>query len=199
MDAEMDSIRSKEDIVSLHNGREWATFDGGVEKMIGVIDGVLHKVFRTANPPLQVRWNAIMYTVANWDQRYLRTHEQRLKTSNPCISFYSSSRIDKLVNILITFVIFILLVIPVVVLYHLTSTSAITNLAGADGTVSASAVDDYNHDLFNAVGVLIVFTLLFSAAMSLLTKAARHELFAASAAYCAILVVFIGNFTGPGN
>jgi hypothetical protein len=55
MDAEMDSIRSKEDIVSLHNGREWATFDGGVEKMIGVIDGVLHKVFRTANPPLQVR------------------------------------------------------------------------------------------------------------------------------------------------
>jgi hypothetical protein len=85
------------------------------------------------------------------------------------------------------------------VLYHLTSTSAITNLAGADGTVSASAVDDYNPDLFNAVGVLIVFTLLFSAAMSLLTKAARHELFAASAAYCAILVVFIGNFTGPGN
>jgi hypothetical protein len=65
--------------------------------------------------------------------------------------------------------------------------------------VSASAVDNYNHDLFNAVGVLIVFTLLFSAAMSLLTKAARHELFAASAAYCAILVVFIGNFTGPGN
>jgi hypothetical protein len=65
--------------------------------------------------------------------------------------------------------------------------------------VPASAVDDYNRDTFNAVGVLIVFTLLFSAAMSLLTKAARHELFAASAAYCAILVVFIGNFTGPGN
>jgi hypothetical protein len=55
MDAEMDSIRSKEDIVSLHNGREWATFDGGVETMIGAIDGVLQKVFRTANPPLQVR------------------------------------------------------------------------------------------------------------------------------------------------
>jgi hypothetical protein len=55
MDAEMESIRSKEDIVSLHNGREWATFDGGVETMIGQIDRVLKKVFRTKNPPLQVR------------------------------------------------------------------------------------------------------------------------------------------------
>jgi hypothetical protein len=54
MDAEMDSIRSKEDIVSLHNGREWATFDGGVETMIGQVDRVLQKVFRTTNPPLQV-------------------------------------------------------------------------------------------------------------------------------------------------
>ena len=49
---------------------------------------------------------------------------------------------------------------------------------------------------FDAMGVLVVFTLLFSAAMSLLTKAQRHELFAASAAYCAVLVVFISNFNG---
>jgi hypothetical protein len=54
MDAEMDSIRSKEDIVSLHNGREWATFDGGVETMIGQVDRFLQKVFRTKVPPLQV-------------------------------------------------------------------------------------------------------------------------------------------------
>lgn len=95
--------------------------------------------------------------------------------------------------------IFILLVIPVVTLYRLTSTSNLPGGNGSDATVPASAVEDYNRDTFNAVGVLIVFTLLFSAAMSLLTRAARHELFAASAAYCAILVVFIGNFTGPGN
>jgi hypothetical protein len=135
-------------------------------------------------------------------QKYFRTPELQEKTSNEYISFYSSTRIDKLVNILITFVIFILLVIPVVTLYHLTSTSAISNISDAGNstaTVPASAVDDYNRDTFNAVGVLIVFTLLFSAAMSVLTKAARHELFASSAAYCAILVVFIGNFTGPGN
>jgi hypothetical protein len=29
--------------------------------------------------------------------------------------------------------------------------------------------------------------------MSLLTKAKRHELFAAAAAYCAVLVVFVGS------
>lgn len=59
-----------------------------------------------------------------------------------------------------------------------------------------------NHNsTINAVGLLVVFTLLFSAAMSLLTKAKRHELFAASAAYCAVLVVFISNFSndGPGG
>jgi|TARA_R110002003_G_scaffold68_15_gene6213 hypothetical protein len=135
-------------------------------------------------------------------QKYFRTPELQAKTNSEFISLYSMERINKLVNVLITFVIFVLLVIPVVTLYHLTSTSAISNLADlvdANATVPASAVDDYNRDTFNAVGVLIVFTLLFSAAMSLLTKAARHELFAASAAYCAILVVFIGNFTGPGN
>lgn len=170
MDAEMDSIRSKEDTVSLRNGREWASFDGGVESIIGQADHLLKKVFGCNDPPLQ---------------RYFRTPELRAKTENTYISFYSSSRIDKLINIMITFVIFILLVIPVVTMYHLTSTS--------DSTSTNT------QDTFNAVGVLIVFTLLFSAAMSLLTKAARHELFAASAAYCAILVVFIGNFTGPGN
>jgi hypothetical protein len=177
MDAEMDAIRSKEDIVSLSNGREWATFDGGVETMIGQVDRILQAVFGTENPPLQ---------------RFFRTPELQAKTTSKYVSFYSSSRIDKLVNILITFVIFILLVIPIVTLYHLTSTSAITSLLdGGNGnaTVPAEAVRDYNRETFNAVGVLIVFTLLFSAAMSLLTRAARHELFAASAAYCAILVV----------
>jgi magnesium-transporting ATPase (P-type) len=132
-------------------------------------------------------------------QKYFRTPEAQEKTSDPNISFYSSSRIDKLVNILITFVIFCLLVIPVITMFQLTNTSSHVNVDASGNTTTMSNADIYNRDTVNAVGVLIVFTLLFSAAMSLLTKAARHELFAASAAYCAILVVFIGNFTGPGN
>lgn len=174
MDAEMDSIRSKEDIVSISTGRERAAFDGGVETLIGQVDGSMKRIFNLKQPPLL---------------NYFRTPELAAKTVNTDVSLYSASRIDKMVNIFITFVIFILLVIPIVTMYHLTSTIAIDS--------NTPAVTSRN--TFNAVGVLIVFTLLFSAAMSVLTKAARHEMFAASAAYCAILVVFIGNFTGPNN
>jgi hypothetical protein len=171
-------------MVTIHNGREWATFDGGVETVIGQTDKFLQKVFRTKTPPLQ---------------KYFRTPEAQEKTTDPDISYYSSSRIDKLVNILITFIIFCLLVIPVITMYQLTNTAAHIEVDPSGNTTTTSTIDTNKRDTFNAVGVLMVFTLLFSAAMSLLTKAARHELFAASAAYCAILVVFIGNFTGPGN
>jgi len=184
LDAEMDAIRSKEDIVSLHNGREWASFDGSVETLISQIDRFLQKVFCTKKRPLQ---------------KYFRTPEAMEKTSDPYVCLYSSSRIDKVVNMLITFVIFCLLVVPVITMYQLTNTAAHVVTDASGNTTTTSQVDIDIRDTFNAVGVLIVFTLLFSAAMSLLTKAARHELFAASAAYCAILVVFIGNFTGPGN
>ena len=73
-----------------------------------------------------------------------------------------------------------LLVLPVVAMYKLTCIGDRTSI-------------------FDAIGILVVFTLLFSAAMSLLTKAKRHELFAASAAYCAVLVVFISNFGGQNG
>jgi hypothetical protein len=79
------------------------------------------------------------------------------------------------VSLIITFVIFALLVLPVAAMYKL------TNIGNRNPTI-------------DAVGLLVVFTLLFSAAMSVLTKAKRHEIFAASAAYCAVLVVFISNF-----
>jgi hypothetical protein len=38
MDEDMDSIRCKEDILSLRNGREWAGFDGFVEAILQKID-----------------------------------------------------------------------------------------------------------------------------------------------------------------
>lgn len=190
MDAETDAIRTREDIVSLRNGREWATFDGGVESLISRLDSHLQNIFSLQHPPLQ--------------RRFFRTKELEEKTTDAYISLYSSERVDLLVNCLITCVIFCLLVVPVVAMYLLTSeaieTPSIPGM-GQNGTTGGqqqlSAADINSRNTFNAVGVLIVFTLLFSAAMSLVTKAARHELFAASAAYCAILVVFIGNLVVP--
>lgn len=87
-------------------------------------------------------------------------------------------------------------------LYYLTSTPAISNLSeltSTNSTVLASAVNDYNRDTFNIVGVLIIFTLLFSTVISLLIKVAKHKLFATSAVYCAMLVASIRNLTGPEN
>jgi len=107
------------------------------------------------------------------------TSELRKKTSDENIHYFSPARVEAFVGILITGVIFILLVLPVVAMYKLTS------------------VGSSERSTFNAVGILVVFTLLFAASMSLLTTARRHELFAASAGYCAVLVVFISNFNKP--
>ncbi|KAI4697216.1 uncharacterized protein J4E84_000343 [Alternaria hordeiaustralica] len=148
-------IKRKEDLVSLRHGREWSGFDGLIESCIQ-----------------RVHCRLV--------QRIFATKELRDKTNDEHVHYYSQSRIEKLVGLIITLIIFILLVLPVVAMYKLTS------------------VGDRN-STFDAVGILVVFTLLFSAAMSLLTKAKRHELFAASAAYCAVLVVFISNFSNDGS
>ncbi|OSS47459.1 hypothetical protein B5807_07301 [Epicoccum nigrum] len=148
-------VKRKEDLITLRHGREWAGFDGWIEDCV-------RKLPKT--------WSRWLFT----------TPEQREKTDDKNILFYSPARIERLVGLIITFIIFILLVLPVVAMYKLTS------------------VGDRN-STFDAVGILVVFTLLFSAAMSLLTKAKRHELFAASAAYCAVLVVFISNFGNDGT
>lgn len=104
------------------------------------------------------------------------TSELREKSSDKLMNYYAPERVDQLVNAIITAVIFILLILPVVAMYELSNVSQ-----------RASP--------FEAIGILIVFTLLFGMAMSGLTKATRQELFAASAAYCAVLVVFISNFS----
>jgi hypothetical protein len=72
-----------------------------------------------------------------------------------------------------------LLVLPVYILYRLTA-----------GTRT------YHNAL--CMGVLLVFTLCFSAGLSFFTRAQRHEILAAAAGYCAVLVVFIGNVSGRG-
>ncbi|ORX96603.1 hypothetical protein BCR34DRAFT_628796 [Clohesyomyces aquaticus] len=149
VDEEQEYITWKEDIITLRHGREWAGFDGLVEEC-------LHKV----NCRL-IRW-------------LFCTDDQKRKSSDKRIYYFSPSRVAKLVNLLITAVIFSLLAAPVLGMYRL------SNFKKTEA-------------IFAAIGVLMVFTLLFAAAMSLLTKARRHELFAASAAYCAVLVVFIGS------
>ncbi|KAF9694168.1 hypothetical protein EKO04_007775 [Ascochyta lentis] len=154
---EEEFIKRREDLVSLRHGREWSGFDGFIETCIRKMHcNLMQKIFAT---------------------KELR---DKVEGTDGTVFYYSPSRIERLSGFIITMIIFILLILPVVAMYKLTSVGE-------------------RNSTFDAVGVLVVFTLLFSAAMSLLTKAQRHELFAASAAYCAVLVVFISNFSNDSN
>lgn len=59
-DGEMESVRCKEDIVSISTGRERAAFDGGVETLIGQVDGTVQKWFNLEQPPLLVRSRSLV-------------------------------------------------------------------------------------------------------------------------------------------
>lgn len=79
--------------------------------------------------------------------------------------YYTRSRIEGLAAGIITFMILVLLVVPTYVLYHL------TNDVGQGSQTTALCI-----------GVLLIFTLAFSAALSLFTRARRHEILGAAAA-----------------
>jgi hypothetical protein len=170
---EAEFIKRKEDLRTLRHGREWAGFDGWMEDSIRKLPRGLARVSSLSYTQGYQRDMNIVLTTNQW---LFTTPELRDKTKDKHIYYFSPSRVEKLVGLIITLIIFILLVLPVVAMYKLTS------------------VGDRN-STFDAIGILVVFTMLFCAAMSLLTKAKRHELFAASAAYCAVLVVFISNFS----
>jgi hypothetical protein len=89
--------------------------------------------------------------------------------------YYTPSRIAKFSNGILVALVLILLVLPIYILYHM-----VHNV----GTHRAYLI---------CIGTLLVFTLAFSSVLSIFTKAKRHEILAAAAAYCAVLVVFLGN------
>ncbi|EPE33103.1 hypothetical protein GLAREA_06115 [Glarea lozoyensis ATCC 20868] len=89
---------------------------------------------------------------------------------------FSRERITMVVSLLLTITILVLLVVPIYVLSRLTEASK--------GNETSMTV---------IIFILLIFTLLFSGALWLFTRAKRHEILSAAAAYCAVLVVFVGN------
>lgn len=106
-----------------------------------------------------------------------RKEEQRIKTGDEQLQLLSADRFDILVRIILTLVAAILLLIPVFVLFKLQPTSRA----------------DFRRNSNHQILTVFAFTLLFSASCSIFTKARRQEVFAATAAYGAVLVVFLGN------
>lgn len=104
--------------------------------------------------------------------------ETAAKTTDEDLFLPTKRRVDRLVSCIIMAMVLALLVLPVYALYHV-----------------GSSFSQSNANTSNAIcmGILLVATLLFSAALALFTKAKRHELLGAAAGYCALLVVFIAN------
>lgn len=100
--------------------------------------------------------------------------EQRKKTDDKYVHLYSKRRIDFLVRVILSLVTVLLLLLPTALLFMVPESNKIKLVT------------------------ILLFTLLFSAALMVFTKAKRHEMFGATAAYCAVLVVFIGNFVPNG-
>lgn len=96
--------------------------------------------------------------------------ERRMRSDERYISLLTKYHIDVIVRLILTITTVSLLMLPSAVLYILPEHRALK------------------------IVLILLFTLLFSSALTVFTKAKRHEQFAATAAYCAVLVVFISNF-----
>ena len=88
--------------------------------------------------------------------------ETRAKTYDPDVHYYDRHRIRLCVTMIITFMILVVLMVPIYLLYRL----------AVQGAISTSP---------KTIGVIFVATLAFSAIISAFTKARRHELLAAAA------------------
>ena len=102
-----------------------------------------------------------------------RTEDQARRIGAENINLYSQKRFDFVANALITFISTLLLLIPIGVLY-LARISGILQLV-----------------------VILCFTQVFGLCIACMTKARKQEVFAVTAAYTAVLVVFLANNNAP--
>jgi len=101
-------------------------------------------------------------------QKHLTSKEDALKSTDSHISFFTPSRVWKISRFLTTIFAIFVLTVPVVALYYIETISS-------------------------RLWAIIAFTTLFSSLLSLSTRSRNYEIFSATAAYCAVLVVFVGN------
>jgi len=95
----------------------------------------------------------------------------------PYLNLVSPERLDILLKAFLTILASLLLLAPVSILFMLQPAQP--------SQVRARSRSQ--------IGVVFLFTLVFSICCSAFTKARKQEIFTATAAYSAVLVVFLGN------
>lgn len=113
-------------------------------------------------------------------QRFFQTEEQKEKSkgSEPLL-LVSQYRINNVLKAILTLVASVQVLLALFTLFRLSPTKA-------------SEVRHYGN---LQILVTFIFSLLFSASCVVFTKAKPQEIFAATAAYCAVMVVFLGSST----
>lgn len=110
------------------------------------------------------------------EQKLFRTQEQKIKTGDEALYLVSLERLENVLRTVITILAAILLLVPVYVLFKLKSTDM-------------SPVErNSNYQILT----IFISTMIFSASCSIFTQANKNEVFTATAAYSAVLVVFLG-------
>ncbi|KAK0509127.1 hypothetical protein JMJ35_008498 [Cladonia borealis] len=127
------------------------------------------------------RWlNTFLEDALNWlPTRVIlavfRGSEQKAKTGSEELNLLSADRVDILLRFVIATIAAILLLVPVLVLFRLQPTSR----------------EDFERKSNYQILTIFGFALAFSASCSMSTKARRQVFFIATAAYSAILVLFL--------
>lgn len=112
-----------------------------------------------------------------------RTPEQNTKTGSKTVDLVSPGRLDSLLRAILTVLAASLLLFPVLILFELQTEDP-------SKAKSRSRLQ---------ILVVFLFTLAFSTCCSLFTKARKQEVFTATAAYSAVLVVFLSNTSYGGT
>lgn len=147
---------------------DWVRFG---PDLAAVSTGIEHGWFSTA-----------LEDVLNFISRRFTTHvfrnkEQAIMAGEEHIQLLSPRRFDNLLRGILTIIAAALLLAPVCILFELQHSTQI----------------DIRQTNTYQILTIFLFTLLFSASVSIFTRARRQEVFIATAAYCGVLVVFIGN------
>ena len=105
------------------------------------------------------------------NQRLFATAKQRQATDNRLIHLFSRARINILAQIIITFIATAVFMIPISMLTLLNTSNS------------------------QKLGIMLVSVLLFPVVIGPFSRPKHSELLAMTAAYAAVLVVFVGNIT----
>ena len=220
--SESEWIRQRHDLAAIGHGAEYGWFNGFVEDLLNKVSARLllvsstlaiindctsmlpfqlqHRIIgltcaictHSLNPknslssfeprysaPVPKRFSSThLEYVSNSSQKIFRSRAQHEQSGhNPAIRLISARRLDIFLRIVLTIIAVVLLLAPVIILVQLQPNEP-------------SQVTRRN---WLQIMTIFLFTLVFSGSCSIVTRAKRQEVFTATAAYCAVLVVFLAN------